>query len=359
MRLTRRRYRNYWLVFGLIMSLLFIYMTLPFLDGIVYGVFLYYAARPIYNKINSRLRHDNLSAFISIAIIVFFVVIPISFIGFSIINTAINQINLSWIADDLPSIIEDIISAIPRDLIDITYNRLYDMMNRPEEFINLISYLSKQLTSIGEALTRLIITLFVMLVVGFFLLRDDHMIREYLVETLGDKKLINKFIDDIDSSLHSIFFGSILVVFITSILASLSFIALNMIMPPNLQIPFPIGLGVLCGIATLLPVIGIKGVWIPIFIYLLSLSYSSGNIFYYVPYLILFLIVVNLVVDILPDMIIRPLVSREKMHLGLIILAFIFGPMVFGAKGIFLGPIIVIITLNFFKTIFPEIIKSK
>ncbi|HIE33539.1 MAG TPA: AI-2E family transporter [Candidatus Altiarchaeales archaeon] len=351
----------YWIILGIVSSLLFIYMTLPFLDGIVYGIFLYHATRPIYRRIEGRIGYENISAFVSLSVIIVLVIVPIIFIGINILNTAMNMIDIAWLSNSLSVSIWEIHTLLPDDVKDILNERVYEIIKSPESLLNTVTSVMSQLASIGGTIAWSLLTIFIMFVVAFFLLRDGTKLRRWLVNEIivSDKKLAIRFLNDIDADMHRIFFGSVLVVFITAILAALTFTILNIIAPPEMTIPFLLGIAILCGIATLVPVVGIKIVWIPLFLYLAWSAYYTGHLIDYMWYLILFLIAINLIVDLAPDMIIRPLVSGREIHTGLIMLAFIFGPIVFGIKGVFLGPIIVIVTKEFFKTLFPRIMINR
>ena len=355
----KSRHDIYWIMLGCVSSLLFIYMMLPFLDGIVYGIFLYHATRPIYSRIKERLGYENISAFISLTLVISLVIVPITLIGINMVTTLLSGVNIAWVSGRLPASIWEIHALLPEDVRGILNEKVYDIIKSPENLLNAITSVTGQLADIWSSIAWSLLTIFVMLVVAFFLLRDGTKLRRWLVHEIiiSDRKLAMRFLNNIDADMHRIFFGSVLVVFITAIMAALTFTILNTIAPPEMIIPFFLGIAILCGIATLFPVVGIKIVWIPLFLYLTWSAYYTGHLIDYAWYLILFLLAINLIVDIAPDMIIRPLVSGREIHTGLIMLAFIFGPIVFGIKGIFLGPIIVVVTKEFFKTLFPRMIN--
>ncbi len=48
-----------------------------------------------------------------------------------------------------------------------------------------------------------------------------------------------------------------------------------------------------------------------------------------------FLVLTIVVVDTIPDLVLRPYLSGERTHVGLLMLAYIFGPIVFGFYGLF------------------------
>ncbi len=72
----------------------------------------------------------------------------------------------------------------------------------------------------------------------------------------------------------------------------------------------------------------------------------------------LFLVVTLVVVDTIPDFLIRPYVSGDLTHVGLLMFAYILGPIAFGFYGIFLGPMLLVLAAQFFRIIVPYIITG-
>ena len=66
--------------------------------------------------------------------------------------------------------------------------------------------------------------------------------------------------------------------------------------------------------------------------------------------------IIVIFVDWIPDLLVRPYVSGGDMHMGLILLAYVIGPWVFGFCGILLGPIVVVLAVNLCR-ILPEVRK--
>jgi hypothetical protein len=62
------------------------------------------------------------------------------------------------------------------------------------------------------------------------------------------------------------------------------------------------------------------------------------------------------VVDTIPDLIIRPYVSGRSLHVGMVMLAYVLGPLFFGGYGLFLGPPLLVLVFHFFRTVLPELI---
>jgi hypothetical protein len=65
------------------------------------------------------------------------------------------------------------------------------------------------------------------------------------------------------------------------------------------------------------------------------------------------------IVDLLPDFVLRPYVSGRNLHIGLVMFAYILGPLLFGWYGIFLGPIILVLVFHFARVVLPELLVGK
>jgi len=75
-----------------------------------------------------------------------------------------------------------------------------------------------------------------------------------------------------------------------------------------------------------------------------------GDDFALLVYVVGFLVVSAIVVDTIPDIVLRPYFSGKTTHVGLLMLAYILGPVVFGFHGLFLAPIVLVLALTFANT---------
>ncbi len=141
----------------------------------------------------------------------------------------------------------------------------------------------------------------------------------------------------------------------TGVIADFRVLAVQPVCPPSLWIPSPTLLGALTGAASLIPVVGMKIVYIPVTVLLaveaaLTDPSPSGS---RSPTRVSLV-----VVDTIPDFLIRPYVSGDLTHVGLLMFAYILGPIAFGFYGIFLGPMLLVLAAQFFRIIVPYIITG-
>ncbi len=347
-------HKSYWKIFGLLTLSLLLYMFYPFMDGLIYGVFIYYITRPIYEKIHAKLGRENISAAISLLIIVFIIVLPALLISTHILN---------WAYQNIPSLMENIQDIIPEKYLNqlslilegITTDDILGLFREGELHNIIIDYVG-QLTNF---FFRTLLILFITLVVTFYLLKDGPRLRQWFLEKVlkeDERGLAERYFDAVDSSLYTLFVGVILTMVMTVIFAILSLTVLNSIVPEGLEKFSPVAvlaLAVLCGLVNLLPG-GVKIVWVPLFLLFFFQACSLGILLESLGFLILFAVVMAVIVDFIPDQILRPWVCGRKSHTGIILFAFIFGVGVFGAKGLFIGPILAVLVMNFMKIVLPE-----
>ena len=75
-------------------------------------------------------------------------------------------------------------------------------------------------------------------------------------------------------------------------------------------------------------------------------------------YVVGFLVLSVVIVDTIPDFVLRPYFSGERTHVELSMLAYIFGPIVFGFYGLFFAPIVLVLALTFADTALPRLLGA-
>jgi predicted PurR-regulated permease PerM len=75
-------------------------------------------------------------------------------------------------------------------------------------------------------------------------------------------------------------------------------------------------------------------------------------------YVLGFLLVAVVVVDTIPDLLLRPLLSGESTHVGLLMLAYTLGPVVMGFYGLFFAPILLVVGMTFANTALPRLLGA-
>ena len=348
------RSKLYWQILGLISIALLAYMLFPFLDVIIYGIFIYYVARPMYSEFDRRFKHKSVSAFISL----FIVVLPIVLI--SIFTLSIAYIELSKFLTQVDFGHMDYVNELFKNFEVIGSNIKLDdistLISQGDTWVLILTQITK-FSDVFFKFIDILFRLFLTFAIAFYLLMDAAKLREWITDTFlgGKPELTKKFFEEVDSDLHTVYFGNILTAVLTALIAAVTFWLLNLVAPPQLLIPYPILMAILCGLGIFIPMIGMKLIWIPLAIYLGIQAYLNGILSTDWWFILLFIVVVFVVVDFAPDIALRPYISGKHVHAGAMLFAYIFGIAVFGFVGLFLGPMILITAANFMKIVLPEL----
>jgi predicted PurR-regulated permease PerM len=197
-----------------------------------------------------------------------------------------------------------------------------------------------------------------MFAVAFYLLRDAGKLSRLLARFGDDRGVYDAYARAVDKSLETVFFGNILNAIMTGAIGAISYslLDLSLVAPAGLSIPYPALTGLLAGIASLIPVVGMKIVYVPVAVYLTGTAYFQGSGYWYVA---TFVAVSFVVVDSVPDLFLRPYVTGKNLHVGSVMIAYILGPLMFGWYGLFLGPIILVLVVHFVRIVLPVLLEKE
>ncbi|MEA5386515.1 AI-2E family transporter [Haloarculaceae archaeon H-GB2-1] len=172
-----------------------------------------------------------------------------------------------------------------------------------------------------------------------------------------EREVVETYLVRVDRNLRIIFFGNILNALVTGLIAVVVYLVLNAFAPSVVAIPRPAFVGLLVGAASLVPAIGIKLVTWPIGLYLLARAALVDPNTLWFP--AVFVVVSAVVVDYIPDQLLRPYVSGRSLHVGAVMLAYLFGPFLFGWYGIFLGPFLLVVVYEFGQCVVPWLLAPE
>ena len=345
------RTRAPWWVLGALIAGVIGYILYSFIGTFVFGLFLYYATRPVYQQLQRRIGSRAIAAAISL------VTLAVPFIILLTYTAAVAVQELSaFLGEDGFAGLQTVLDP---------YLDVSELVSDPEQLLTdpasagiLTTILDDAPQYVGIVGTGAL-HLFVMLALAYYLLKDDHILARWFLQTAGDDEgVLETYCREIDRDFQSVFFGNILNAFITAIVGALVFSALNVWAPAEVSIPYAVLVGVLCGAASLIPVVGMKLVYVPVVLYLFgrAITTSPAELVWFPA---VFVLVAFVFVDFIPDMILRPYVSGRDLHLGSVMLAYILGPLLFGWYGIFLGPMLLIVSVHFAREVIPVLVAEK
>ncbi|MFC7044835.1 AI-2E family transporter [Halobacteriaceae archaeon GCM10025711] len=332
------------------------YVTWSYVGTIVLGVFAYYVTRPVFARINARIR----SRTIATAVALLLVTVPVLLLVVWTLGVAIQQLSIILQSEAVTAALEPFIDVteitntitvtvegVVRDPASLTRGPLADTLTNAADIVS---------ESFGF-IVNIGLHAFIAIVVTFFLLRDDYRIVRWADNVfVRDNEVLLAYFKAVDTDLKSIFYGSILNALLTAALAVVTYSLLNLVAPSGLDIPSPGLVGLLVGVGSLVPVVGIKIVWVPIALYLLAVAaLSTPTAIWFV---VVFALVSVVVVDTIPDQVLRPYVSGRNLNVGAVMLAYIFGPLLFGWYGIFLGPLLLAVGYEFARIVLPWLVDA-
>ncbi|AZH26439.1 AI-2E family transporter [Haloplanus aerogenes] len=350
------RYRLGWWSFGLALGAALMYVVYAFIGTFVFGVFIYYATRPIYKRLKKRIRPPSLAAAISLFALALPALVLVAYalsIAFGELLKYINGGALDpsrWPLVN-PELLDSI--ADPATLLELG----------PEQYLT-AEGIRSLVTSLGSAADTVAfvgigaIHLFVMLALAFYLLRDGARLSKWAVKEFGDDRgVLKAYGQAVDRDFKGIFFGNILNAVLTGTIGVLTYSILNIYAPPGLAIPAAPLVGLLAGVASLIPIVGMKLVYIPVGLYLASIGIlTDPRTLWFVA---VFALISFVIVDVIPDLVLRPYVSGRSLHVGSLMIAYTFGPLLFGWYGIFLAPMLLVLVVHFARLVLPELLDGE
>ncbi|WP_411966221.1 AI-2E family transporter [Haloferax sp. YSMS24] len=358
LRLTREE-GGLWLLTLAVFTLV-VFVTWRYIGTFVLGLFLYYVTRPVYARINRRVPSRTVAvtlALVTVAIpvlllVVWTLVVAVrglrDFLGADLTAEPIPGIDTVPEFGDVVAIVETTFEGLLTDPVGVLTGAL------GQSLIGVFETLSGSLAIVVNAGLHL----FIGLIVLFFLLRDDYRIAAWGRATfIREGSVFESFLQAVDRDLTQVYFGNILNAILTGALGAVTYSVLNLFAPEAVRIPEPALFGLLTGVGSLVPVIGIKIVWIPLALILLADALITDPSALW--FVVVFAIVSVVVVDTLPDQVLRPYVSGRSLHVGAVMLAYTIGPLLFGWYGVFLGPLLLVVVVECARYVVPSLVGGE
>jgi len=328
-----------WAAAGLAVVAVVGYVLYAFVGAVVVGIFLYYATRPVERWIDADLGYSRVAAAASLLTVGLPLFLIMAY-AFSVGAMELNQLFATYRLEQFRTLLEPYLALPP--------------LTRPETAIDLVRDNADRIVASVGALLLWAGRLFVTVVVAYYLLRDDEKISRWLRRSVGEDHDVVRFLSGVDRDLDTIYTGNLLTIAITAAIAVATFYAFDLLAPGDPTVRFPILLGLLVGVFTIVPTVGMKAIWVPYAGYLFLRSLAWNELPLWVP--VAFAVVTLVVVDFLPDVFVRSYVSKGDINMGLMLLSYTLGAIVFGWYGLFLGPLVLVLFLHFAERVFPNVV---
>lgn len=308
-------------------------ILLPLHGAIFWGMVLAILFSPLHRRLLARMRHKpTLAALLTLAICLLIVILPILFIGTSVVQeagAAYQRVRSGQL--DFGAYAQQIWAALPvwvlHVLESLHLGTFGELQTKLASFgAQASQFLANQAVSAGSNTLEFIVNFGVMLYLLFFLLRDGSRlgtrIRDAIpLDEAHKQELAGKFITVIRATVK----GNIAVAATQGALGGLIFWVLG--------IQGPVLWGVIMAFLSLLPAIGASLIWGPVALYFLATGATWQGIT---------LVLYGVGVIGLVDNLLRPLLVGKdtKMPDYVVLISTLGGMALFGLTGFVIGPVV-------------------
>jgi predicted PurR-regulated permease PerM len=314
-------------------SLAFALILWPLSGAVLWGTVIAIVFAPLYRRmLRAMRRRRNLAALATLAIIVVMVMLPLALIGASLVREAAGvyagiqsgDLNvgryLRQIYDALPGWAVALLDRFGLTSLGVMQERLTAGLMKTGQFV------AARAISVGQNTFDFVVSLFVMVYLLFFLLRDGDDLRRRIEAAVPlrpehQQALLDKFTVVVRATVK----GNIVVALLQGALGGLILWLLG--------IHAALLWAVLMAVLSLLPAVGAGLVWGPVAIYLLATGSTWQG---------LLLIAYGVLVIGLVDNVVRPILVGQdtKMPDYVVLISTLGGIAIFGINGFLLGPLI-------------------
>jgi len=357
------RTRAVLVVIGAVLAVTLVVTFTAFTGTILFGLFIYYATRPVYDRLWQYVDSRALAAagsLLALAVPIFLLLSYTLLLGVREFNRFTTENDYSQFQKRL----EALLGVDPTEV-----NSLLEdpgvLLSNPGSVLSdpdvqgLAQEAVDQLLVVASFLGTASLHLFLMIVIAYYLLKDGRRLSRWTREQFDDDRgVMSEFVRAVDQDFQNVFFGNLLNSFLTAILAAVVYSALDtFVAPAGLEMNYPVLIGLLMAVGSLVPVVGILVVYVPVGLYLTAVAATMGTEFLWYP--LVFFAVSFVVIGALPDFVLRPYVAAGSLHVGAVMLAYTFGPLLFGWYGIFLGPVLLVLITHFGRIVLPELLDER
>ena len=346
-----------WLVLGLVLTAGVVLALFRFLGTLVFALFVYYASRPVHRRLDEYTDHPDVGVIVTLLVFVVPILATLFYSGLVLFQ----EVTAFLAAADLGGLESLLEPYLALGSIGNVEQLLDQFMQNPNQTFDESTRRALESTlgpiqTIADLIFAVLSRLFLLFVFVFYLLRDDWKIADWFRDSVGPDSRVVGFFDRVDEDLEHVFYGNMLTILATGVIAVATYLALDFLTPSGLTLYRPVLLGALVAVGTLVPLVGMKIVYLP-FAGLLFLEAAAGAAPLWFP--VLFLVATFLIIDTVPDFFVRAFLSAGELNMGLVLLAYVLGAMAFGWYGIFLGPIILVGFVHFAKEVFPALVDRR
>ncbi len=333
----RNRYTLIFLIVASVVTLWLCYlMAKPFLTAIFFAVVMAIVFYPVHARIWSRIRGPNLAALVSTLLVLAMVVGPV--IGFgTVIKGEIAQVYAylsersaegggfgPWINEELQKPLDSLAHHIDLPGLDIRS----ELRNRLGQ---LSAWIVRAAPDIAKNLGSILVDAAISFFTLFFLFREGRRVRLTIATLLPlDEERVERLFSSINDTIFANVYGVIAVAAVQGVLTGAAFAILGL--------GSPVLWGIVTAGCSLLPIVGTALVWVPAAIVLGASGHWAKGVI---------MLIWGSSVAATADHILRPYIvgGRVKMNALFVFFSLLGGIHAFGILGIFVGPLVLSITV--------------
>ncbi|GKZ14746.1 AI-2E family transporter [Haladaptatus sp. T7] len=347
------RNRLGWWVFVLLLALVAGFVAYSFVGLVVLGVFGYYATRPIYRRLRVITDSDGVIAALTLLVVFLPIVLLTFYAGFQLFQQA--QQAFGGTANS--TLVTNYLGALPK----AQQERVLAAMQQPQQFVSNPQKTVQTVLHSGLRVTSAVIggimLIALSVTLAYFFLKNDDQLSSGLTQLFGGKDTTAyAYAVAVDEDLESVFFGNLLFIVVMSLIAAAAYWGTNAVAPGDLHVPMVFVLAFLTGVASLIPIVVGKLVYLPVIGYLGIQAVNAGG-----DYLVFVggvLVVYFLLLDTLPQTFLQPYITGRQLDMVMMMFAYLLGPILFGWYGFFLLPILFILMLEAVRIVLPELLHG-
>jgi predicted PurR-regulated permease PerM len=321
------------LVLIVAVSLAFAWILWPFYGAILWGAVIAIVFMPLYRRLSSSMpQRRTLAALATVTIILVLVILPLALITALLVQEGASvyeriqsgELNFGryfqQVFDAMPAWVTNLLDRFGLTNLRLVQERVSASLTKSSQF------LAAQALNIGQNTLDFIVSLFVMLYLLFFLLRDGDELLARIKAAIPlypeqQRTLFSRFTGVIRATIK----GNLVVAVVQGALGGLIFWLLG--------IHAPALWAAVMAVLSLLPAVGAAVVWLPVALYFLVTGATWQG---------LVLTAYGVLVIGLVDNVLRPiLVGKDtRMPDYLVLISTLGGLAVFGLNGFVIGPVI-------------------
>jgi len=336
---------GFFLLITFLISVLAFIVFKPLFTVVFLSIILTIVFYPVHEYIFKLFNYQKtISSLISTALLIFIIVVPLSFVGTLIVQEAVDfygAVNEGEQKSVLITSLNETENFINRNIkgFNVDFDRYIDISSFAQTAVD---WIVSNVGGVFSGILKGAFSLFLLILATFYLLRDgDHFVRRTVelspLEDGYDKKILSK----IKNAINSVIRGHIIIGIIQGVLTGVGLAIFG--------VPSPVIWGFIAAVASLIPSIGTGLVMVPA---VLFTFFTAG----FLPAIGLTLwaaIAVGLVDNLLGPILIE---KGIKIHPFIILLSVLGGLQFFGPIGFIAGPVTVALLLALLE-IYPLIIK--